>query len=250
MKKILSALIIMVATLALVACDSTPAERSNPVITGLPATAEIMQGESINVLQGVTAKAHGDVDITNKIVVTTDPSTATIVDGVVTPQESGSYLIKLSVADPKNEALTATATLFLDVVENLVVVEKNRVVYDFNSITTSALEGFVSKEAGVEVNALSVANGALIYTPITSGNGDGDNQILKFLNFEANSTYTISLEAKASRNLTGVAFVINGKTPGEWDPYAGAWGQEIGTEYKTYTHIRSRCSKRSGGINV
>lgn len=239
MKKILSSMLMVVAALVLVACNNTPAERTKPVITGLPATAEITQGESINVLQGVSAKAHGDVDITNKIVVTTDPSTATIVGGVVTPQESGSYLIKLTVEDPKDANLTATATLFLDVLENLVVVEKSRLVYDFNSIAASAFKGFVSKEAGQEVDALSVKNGALVYTPITSGNGDGDNQILKLLNLEANSTYTVSLEAKASRNLTGVAFVINGKTPGEWDPYAGAWGQEVGTDYKTYTHTFS-----------
>ena len=236
MKKLLSTMLVLVIALVLIACNGTSEERTKPVITGLPPTAEITEGESINVLEGVTAIAHGNVDITNQIVVTTDPSTATIVNGVVTPQEPGSYLVTLTATDPKDATLKTTATLFLDVLENLVVTEKSRVVYEFNSIASSALKGFVSKEAGQEVNALSVANGALVYTPITSGNGDGDNQIFKLLNLQAGTTYTISLEAKASRTLTGVAFVINGKTPGSWDPYAGMWGQEVGTEYRTYSH--------------
>lgn len=236
MKKLLSTMLVLVIALVLIACNGTSEERTKPVITGLPPTAEITEGESINVLEGVTATAHGDEDITDQIVVTTDPSTATIVNGVVTPQEPGSYLVTLTATDPKDATLKTTATLFLDVLENLVVTEKSRVVYEFNSIAASALKGFVSKEAGQEVNALSVSNGALVYTPITSGNGDGDNQIFKLLNLEAGTTYTISLEAKASRTLTGVAFVINGKTPGSWDPYAGMWGQEVGTEYRTYSH--------------
>ena len=114
--------------------------------------------------------------------------------------------------------------------------EIGRVTYDFNSISETALMGFVSKEAGQVVDALNVLNGELIYTPITSGNGDGDNQIFKSLSLTAGTTYTISLKAKATRTLTGVAFVINGKTPGEWSPYAGMWGQEVTTEYKTFTH--------------
>lgn len=236
MKKLLSTMLVLVIALVLIACNGTSEVRTKPVITGLTPTAEITEGESIDVLEGVTATAHGDVDITNQIVVTTDPSTATIVNGVVTPQEPGSYLVTLTATDPQDASLKTTATLFLDVLENLVVTEKSRVVYEFNSIAESALKGFVSKEAGQVVNALSVANGALVYTPIVSGNGDGDNQIFKSLNLQAGTTYTISLEVKASRTLTGVAFVINGKTPGTWDPYAGMWGQEVGTEYRTYSH--------------
>lgn len=236
MKKVLSSMLVLVMAFVLIACTGTSEERTKPVITGLPATAEITEGESINVLEGVTATAFGDEDITDDIVVSIDPSTATIVNGVVTPQEPGSYLVTLTATDPKDATLVTTATLFLDVLENLEVTEKSRIVYDFNEISASALKGFVSKEAGQEVSALSVENGALVYTPITSGGGDGDNQIFKLLSLEAGTTYTISLEAKASRTLTGVAFVINGKTPGSWDPYAGMWGQEVSTEYRTYSH--------------
>lgn len=236
MKKVLSSMLVLVMAFVLIACTGTSEERTKPVITGLPATAEITEGESINVLEGVTATAFGDEDITDDIVVSIDPSTATIVNGVVTPQEPGSYLVTLTATDPKDATLITKATLFLDVLENLEVTEKSRIVYDFNEISASALKGFVSKEAGQEVSALSVENGALVYTPITSGGGDGDNQIFKLLSLEAGTTYTISLEAKASRTLTGVAFVINGKTPGSWDPYAGMWGQEVSTEYRTYSH--------------
>ena len=236
MKKIVMSMFLMAIALLLVACGGTDEERTKPVITGLAQTAEITEGESINVLEGVTAMAHGDEDITDSIVVTIDPTTATIVGGVVTPQEPGSYLVTLTATDPKDETLKTTATLFLDVLENTVVSEIGRVTYDFNSISETALMGFVSKEAGQVVDALNVLNGELIYTPITSGNGDGDNQIFKSLSLTAGTTYTISLKAKATRTLTGVAFVINGKTPGAWDPYAGMWGQEVTTEYKTFTH--------------
>lgn len=236
MKKFLIGLTLLATLLVLVACVGNEETRTKPVITGLAQTAEITEGESINVLEGVTAMAHGDVDITDKIVITLDPSTATVVGGVVTPQEPGSYLVTLTATDPKDTTLKTTATLFLEVLENTVVEEISRVTYDFNSISETALKGFVSKEAGEEVDALTVENGELIYTPITSGNGDGDNQIFTLLNLTAGTTYTISLEAKATRTLTGVAFVINGKTPGAWDPYAGMWGQEVTTEYKTFTH--------------
>ncbi len=236
MKKIVISMFMMAIALLLVACGGTDEVRTKPVITGLNQTAEITEGESINVLEGVTAKAHGDEDITDSIVVTVDPATVTIVDGVVTPQAPGSYLVTLTATDPKDATLKTTATLFLDVLENTVVSEIGRATYDFNSIAETALMGFVSKEAGQVVEALNVLNGELIYTPITSGNGDGDNQIFKSLNLSAGTTYTISLKAKATRTLTGVAFVINGKTPGEWDPYAGMWGQEVTTEYKTFTH--------------
>lgn len=236
MKKILIGLTMLATLLVLVACVGNEETRTKPVITGLAQTAEITEGESINVLEGVTAMAHGDVDITDKIVITVDPSTATVVGGVVTPQEPGSYLVTLTATDPKDTTLKTTATLFLEVLENTVVEEVSRVTYDFNSISETALKGFVSKEAGEEVDALTVENGELIYTPITSGNGDGDNQIFTLLNLTAGTTYTISLEAKATRNLTGVAFVINGKTPGTWDPYVGMWGQEVTTEYRTFTH--------------
>ena len=236
MKKLLSSMLILVMALVLAACTGETVERTKPVITGLPPTAEITEGESINVLEGVTATAFGDVDITDDIEISIDPSTASIVSGVITPTEPGSYLVTLKSTDPEDDTLVTTATLFLDVLENLVVTEKSRLTYEFNEISASAFKGFVSKEAGQEVSALSVVNGALVYTPLVSGNGDGDNQIFKLLNLEAGTTYTISLEAKASRTLTGVAFVINGKTPGQWDPYAGMWGQEVSTEYRTYSH--------------
>ncbi|WP_026400280.1 carbohydrate binding domain-containing protein [Acholeplasma equifetale] len=236
MKKFLIGLTLLATLLVLVACVGNEETRTKPVITGLAQTAEITEGESINILEGVTAMAHGDVDITDKIVITVDPSTATVVGGVVTPQEPGSYLVTLTATDPKDTTLKTTATLFLKVLENTVVEEVSRVTYDFNSISETAFKGFVSKEFGEEVDALTVENGELIYTPITSGNGDGDNQIFTLLNLTAGTTYTISLEAKATRNLTGVAFVINGKTPGTWDPYAGMWEQEVTTEYRTFTH--------------
>ena len=236
MKKLLSSMLILVMALVLAACTGETVERTKPVITGLPPTAEITEGESINVLEGVTATAFGDVDITDDIEISIDPSTASIVSGVITPTEPGSYLVTLKSTDPEDDTLVTTATLFLDVLENLVVTEKSRLTYEFNEISASAFKGFVSKEAGQEVSALSVVNGALVYTPLVSGNGDGDNQIFKLLNLEAGTTYTISLEAKASRTLNGVAFVINGKTPGQWDPYAGMWGQEVSTEYRTYSH--------------
>ena len=187
----------------------------------------------------MTATAHGDKDITSSIKITIDPSTATILNGVVTPQEAGSYLITLTATDPVDTSLQATATLFLDVLEDLTVTEINRVSYDFDTTSASAFKGFVAKESGEVVQALTLVNGELIYTPLISGNSDGDNQIYRLLNLKANTTYTVSLEARATRNLNGVAFVINGKTPGTWDPYSGMWGQEVTTEYKTFTHTFS-----------
>ncbi|MDY0210654.1 MAG: carbohydrate binding domain-containing protein [Acholeplasma sp.] len=236
MKKMMIGMFLMVSVLFLVACNGKDEVRTKPVITGLAQTAEITEGDSINVLEGVKAIAFGEKDITDSIVITVNPTTATVVGGVLTPQEPGSYLVTLTATDPKDETLKATATLFLDVLENTVVEEVGRVTYDFNSISETALMGFVSKEAGEVVEALNVLNGELIYTPIVSGNGDGDNQIVKELNLKAGTTYTISIEAKATRTLSNVAFVINGKTPGSWDPYAGMWGQEVTTEYKTFTH--------------
>jgi hypothetical protein len=236
MKKIFTHTFGLFLALTLIACNGTSVTRTQPVITGLPATAEITQGESINVLQGVTATAFGNVDITSQIVVTTDPATATIANGVVTPQEAGSYLVRLTATDPVQASLVTTSTLFLNVLENLEVSEISRLTYSFDEISPSALKGFVAKEAGQTVSALTVNNGALVYTPIISGGGDGDNQIFKSISLSAGTTYTISLEAKASKTLSGVAFVINGKTPGSWDPYAGMWGQEVPTEYRTYTH--------------
>jgi hypothetical protein len=223
----------------LVACGQTSEVRTAPVITGLAATAEITEGESIDVLEGVTALAFGNVDITDDLVVTTDPATSTIVGGLVTPTEPGSYLVRVRATDPIDSSLVSTSTLFLDVNEDVSVSEVGRTVYDFNSISDSALKGFIAKEAGQTVSALTVANGALVYDPITSGNGDGDNQIFTSLALEANTTYTVTLEAKASRTLTNVAFVINGKTPGSWDPYAGMWGQEVTTSFRNYTHTFS-----------
>ena len=239
MKKIVINIFIVVLTLLLVACVGTLEERTKPVITGLTQTAKITEGESINVLDGVTATAHGDKDITSSIKITIDPSTATILNGVVTPQEAGSYLITLTATDPVDTSLQATATLFLDVLEDLTVTEINRVSYDFDTTSASAFKGFVAKESGEVVQALTLVNGELIYTPLISGNSDGDNQIYRLLNLKANTTYTVSLEARATRNLNGVAFVINGKTPGTWDPYSGMWGQEVTTEYKTFTHTFS-----------
>ena len=102
----------MATLLVLVACVGNEETRTKPVITGLAQTAEITEGESINILEGVTAMAHGDVDITDKIVITVDPSTATVVGGVVTPQEPGSYLVTLTATDPKDTTLKTTATLF------------------------------------------------------------------------------------------------------------------------------------------
>jgi hypothetical protein len=236
MKKLSTNTFGLFLTLTLIACNGTSVPRTAPVITGLPATAEITQGESINVLEGVTAIAFGDVNITNQIVVTTDPATATIVNGVVTPQDSGSYLVRLTATDPVQSSLVTTSTLFLNVLENLEVSEINRLVYSFDEISASALKGFVAKESGQTVNALTVNNGALVYRVLVSGSGDGDNQIFKSISLNSGTTYTISLEAKASKTLSGVAFVINGKTPGSWDPYAGMWGQEVATEYRTYTH--------------
>ena len=110
MKKIVMSMFLMAIALLLVACGGTDEERTKPVITGLVQTAEITEGESINVLEGVTAMAHGDEDITDSIVVTIDPTTATIVGGVVTPQEPGSYLVTLTATDPKDETLKTTAT--------------------------------------------------------------------------------------------------------------------------------------------
>jgi hypothetical protein len=239
MNNTLSKSFVLLTAIVLVGCNATSETRTRPVITGLPATAEITQGDSINVLQGVTATAFGDVDITDEIVVTTDPATATITNGVVTPQEAGSYLVRLTSTDPVETSLSTTATLFLNVLENLEVSEVSRVEYEFDAIAPSALKGFVAKEAGQVVDALTVTNGALVYQPIVSGNGDGDNQVFTSISLSAGTTYTISLEAKASKVLTGVAFVINGKTPGQWDPYAGMWGQEVPTEYRTYTHTFS-----------
>lgn len=239
MNNTLSKSFVLLTAIVLVGCNATSETRTRPVITGLPATAEITQGDSINVLQGVTATAFGDVDITDEIVVTTDPATATIANGVVTPQEAGSYLVSLKATDPVEASLVTTSSLFLTVLENLEVSEVSRVEYSFDAISASALKGFVSKEAGQVVNALTVTNGALVYQPIVSGNGDGDNQVFTSISLSAGTTYTISLEAKASKVLTGVAFVINGKTPGQWDPYAGMWGQEVPTEYRTYTHTFS-----------
>ncbi len=236
MKKVLSIMFTVVTVLTLIACGNKKTERTKPVIVGLPATAEITEGESIDVLKGVTATTHGDVDATDNIVISVEPSTATIDKGVITPTAPGSYLIKLTVTDPKDDKLFTTATLFLDVLENVEVSEKSRVVYNFDSVSETALMGFTAKEAGTEVSALSVSNGTLIYTPITVGGGDGDNQILKHLSLEAGTTYTIELDAKASKDLTGVAFVINGKTPGEWDPYVGSWGLNVTTEVKTFSH--------------
>lgn len=236
MNNTLSKSFILLAAIVLVGCNTTSETRTRPVITGLPATAEITQGDSINVLQGVTATAFGDVDITDEIVVTTDPATATIANGVVTPQEAGSYLVRLTATDPVEDSLFTTSTLFLTVLENLEVSEVSRVEYAFDAIAPSALKGFVAKEVGQVVDALTVTNGALVYQPIVSGNGDGDNQVFTNISLSAGTTYTISLEAKASKLLSGVAFVINGKTPGQWDPYAGMWGQEVATEYRTYTH--------------
>jgi hypothetical protein len=236
MKTMMKSLLSLVVLSSVVACGQTTVERTKPVITGLAATAEVTEGDSIDVLEGVTAIAFGDVDITDDLIVTTDPATSTIVDGVVTPSEPGSYLVRVQAIDPVDTSLVTNATLFLDVLEDLSVSEIGRTVYDFNALSPSALKGFIAKEAGQVVNALSVANGALVYNRITSGNGDGDNQIVTTLDLSANTTYTITLQAKASRNLTGVAFVINGKTPGSWDPYAGMWGQEVTTELRDYSH--------------
>lgn len=234
MKKGLKFLFSLMLVLLLFGCKKE--ERTEPIITGLPATATIVEGESIDVLEGVTATTHGNVEAKSSIVITVEPTTATITGSVIKPTEPGSYLIKLTLVDPKDKTLTTTKTLFLEVTPNVQVTEKSRVIYNFDELSADAFEGFVAKEKGIEVDALTLKEGALVYTPLVMGSIDHENQLFKLLSLNANTTYTVSLDVKANKALSGVAFVINGQTPGEWSPYAGSWGVEIGTEVKTLSH--------------
>ena len=230
MKRIFSLLVILLLAVVITACTKEVEEKDSPVISGLPATASIVEGDSINVLEGVTATDYNGRDILDSVTITVDPNTATIVNGVITPSEPGTYLVVLTVKDDLDQ--TATASLFLEVEVNLVVEEVGRVTYTFSSVSEAALQGFVAKEAGTVVDALTVSSGELVYTPIQMGNGDGDNQINKVLELQEGAVYTVEITARASREITGVAFIINDPTKG-WAPYKGSWGNVIGTEDKT-----------------
>ena len=230
MKRFFSLLVILLLAVVITACAKEVEEKDLPVISGLPATASIVEGDSINVLEGVTATDYDGRDILDTVTITVDPNTATIVNGVITPSEPGTYLVVLTVKDDLDQ--TATASLFLEVEVNLVVEEVGRVTYTFSSVSEAALQGFVAKEAGTVVDALTVSSGELVYTPIQMGNGDGDNQINKVLELQEGAVYTVEITARASREITGVAFIINDTTKG-WSPYKGSWGNVIGTEDKT-----------------
>lgn len=80
MKKILSILLAAVLAFGLTACakDSEP-----PVIEGVVDSAQIAQGESFNALENVTAKDDKDGDITDKIVLSSEPNLE-FKDGVAT----------------------------------------------------------------------------------------------------------------------------------------------------------------------
>ena len=233
MKRLFSLIAVVLLAFALAACQEDVVEtKDRPTISGLPATATIVLGDSINVLEGVTATDYDGRNILSSVTITVDPNTATVSNGVVTPSEPGTYLIVLTAKDDLDQ--TTTASLFLEVEDNLEVEEVGRVTFTFDQMSDEALQGFVSKEAGQIVNALSVSSGELVYTPITMGNGDGDNQINKVLELQEGTVYQVEITARASREISGVAFIVNDPTKG-WSPYAGSWGNTIGTDNKTLT---------------
>ncbi|MFP4187257.1 MAG: hypothetical protein ACLFSU_03695 [Acholeplasmataceae bacterium] len=230
MKKWFSLPVLILFALVLFACEDVTEDEEEPVIEGLPESASIVLSESIDVLEGVTATDYDGNDITSDIVVTVDPDSAVIEDGVVTPEDIGTYLITLTVSDDLDQE--ATASLFLEVKEDQTVEEVDRVTLSFDEVAEDAFNGFVAKEMGDEVDALTVEDGKLIYQPIEMGESDGDNQLYRDMELTAGTAYQIEIEARASREIDGVAFIVNDPREG-WDPYDGTWDNALSTDYET-----------------
>ena len=106
--------------------DQQTADTVKPYFIGVPATATCVKGSEYDALAGVSAMDAVDGDVTNKIVVTTDPVT-TVTNGKFIPDQVGTYEVTYAVTD--NAGNTANAWTELNVTKAL---SQRTVVRDYS----------------------------------------------------------------------------------------------------------------------
>ncbi len=115
MKKNFGLIMFLVIAFVLVGCGRS--ENRAPAISGNVENDTMILGDSFNVILGVHASDLEDGDITDSVVVSVSPN-ITVVDGVMTPTETGVFAITYSVTDSDGVEtkevgkLTVTKVLF------------------------------------------------------------------------------------------------------------------------------------------
>lgn len=209
-----------------------------PVFSGLTATKSILVGGSFNPMTGVTAYDLVDGDVTSEIAVEIKDATGTVVNEVVTTEET-TYTITYSVSDAAlNEA---TFVLTLEVVGmqfNEANVIKNG---DFGqpldevkpewSIWTQNWDTFA--EASGSVNATDGTYELVITNP-GSGNEPWTIQFMQLVSLVEGKTYRVRFDVK-STVARDMNFVITEDVT--YFEHIKVNGIELTTEFQTFEYV-------------
>ncbi|MBU0996935.1 MAG: carbohydrate binding domain-containing protein [Firmicutes bacterium] len=234
MKKLFLFALATLTLFTLAACktvESTTTTLPNeaPTISGVVAEVEIFEGESWNVLDGVTASDPEDGVLTEDIVVTSIPA-LTITAGVVTPENTGDYYFTYAVTDSQGEEVEEYTTLTV----KPVVSEKEEFInYEFNS-GEADLNGFEVGFTSPAEGTYEASKGVLTIDVTNNGDSDWHAKLFKTgLIIEKGNTYKFTVRMKASE-VVGMHFIINDAEAG-WSPYGGTWNMEVGTDFADYS---------------
>lgn len=195
MKKVIALVISVLLCMGIMACGKKPNENA-PVITGVKATASIGLGDAFNALDGVTATDKEDGDLTNKIVVTSNPE-LTFTDGAATPAALGDYEIAYTVKDSGGKETSEYTTL---TVGKKVTQEALYKEYEFADAETD-MKGWELATAAPAEATLTAQEGRLVLDVTKSGDPGEAHQIqIKKSGFEAaaEATYKINAYLSAS----------------------------------------------------
>ncbi|HAX73141.1 MAG TPA: hypothetical protein DCY20_06420 [Firmicutes bacterium] len=172
-------------------------ETGEAAITGVNSMIEINLGESFNALEGISAVNEKGKDITEQIVVEFEGGVVEK-NGILTPEESGDYMVRYSLENHPEVMETCFLT-----VKNIRQGTANVVkTFNFDEVSEDAFNGLRAVHDNSAEGMLTIEQGKLSYTVSKLGNEVSDNRLeLVDLVLETETTYQYELVMSANQEL-------------------------------------------------
>ncbi len=203
--RIMNKIVALGALILLTGCTSvTPSveDKIAPVFSGVPLTATISANTEYDALSNVTVNDNVDGDLTSKIKVSTMPE-LTVLNGKITPLETGDYEIIYSVIDDAENIAKAYTTLTVTAETSVKEIYKE---FDFTQKSTHDWKlTTLSSSAGT----LDIENGKLVLDATSSKMQADEVKLAKMISVVNEGEYSITYEftSTAAGNIS-----LNGET--------------------------------------